>query len=187
MFPSILNLILGCTYLYKMFPKSKFFGRENMTWWDANDVREVDYIRGCFMLVRREAIEQVGVMDEQFFMYGEETDWCYRFKKNGWKVMFSPAGQIIHLHGASSKQVELKMIRQLRSGILLFIKKNRNRIVYISACLLVALFFLLRVPYWLCRAAFSKKTRGQDMKMTKVYVTSFFRALLGWKALCTSK
>jgi GT2 family glycosyltransferase len=61
MFPSILNLILGCTYLYKIFPKSKFFGRENMTWWDASEVREVDYVRGCFMLIRREAIEQVGV------------------------------------------------------------------------------------------------------------------------------
>jgi len=187
MFPSILNMLLSSTYLYKLFPKNRFFGRENMTWWDANNVREVDVVRGCFMLVRREAIEQVGVMDEQFFMYGEETDWCYRFKKKGWKVVFAPVGEIIHFGGASSKIVKFEMIRQLRSSILLFMKKNRNRIAYVTACLLVALFFFLRIPYWLCHAVYSKETRAQDIQMTRVYASSFFRSLLGWQALCSAK
>ncbi len=92
MFPSLLNMVLSSTYLYKLFPGSKFFGRERMTWWDRNDAREVDVVTGCFMLVRREAIEQIGLLDEYFFMYGEETDWCYRFKQAGWKVIFTPAG-----------------------------------------------------------------------------------------------
>jgi GT2 family glycosyltransferase len=87
MFPSILNMLLSSTYLYKIFPKSKFFGREQMTWWDRSDVREVDVVTGCFMLIRRKAIQQVGTMDEQFFMYGEETDWCYRW----------PAGKLCSL------------------------------------------------------------------------------------------
>ena len=104
MFPSVLNMLLSSTYLYKLFPKNRFFGREQMTWWDRNDVRQVDVVTGCFMLVRREAIEQVGTMDEQFFMYGEETDWCYRFRKKGWKVMFAPIGQIIHFGGQSTAQ-----------------------------------------------------------------------------------
>ncbi|MGD8501698.1 MAG: glycosyltransferase family 2 protein, partial [Phycisphaerales bacterium] len=56
MFPSILNMLLSSTYLYKLFPKSRFFGREQMTWWDRSDVREVDVVTGCFMLVRRKAI-----------------------------------------------------------------------------------------------------------------------------------
>ncbi len=88
MFPSILNMLLSSTYLYKLFPKNKFFGRERMTWWNRNDIREVDVVTGCFMLVRQDTIKKVGSMDEQFFMYGEETDWCYRFKQAGWKVMF---------------------------------------------------------------------------------------------------
>ena len=54
------------------------------------------------MLVRREAIEQVGMMDEQFFMYAEEIDWCYRFKKAGWKILFTPNAEIVHLGGASA-------------------------------------------------------------------------------------
>jgi len=149
MFPSVLNMLLSSTYLYKIFPRSRFFGREQMLWWDASDVREVDVVRGCFMLVRREAIEQVGVMDEQFFMYGEETDWCYRFRKNGWKVTFAPAGQIIHLGGASSRQDESRMRLQLSASILLFLRKHTTWIQYAFACLLTALFFLVRVPYWL--------------------------------------
>ena len=71
MYPSILNMFLSATYLYKLFPRSKFFGRERMSWWDRNDTREVDVVTGCFMLVRRGAIEQVGLMDERFFVYGE--------------------------------------------------------------------------------------------------------------------
>ena len=90
MFPSILNMILSVSYLYKLFPGNRFFGRERMTWWSRDDERLVDVVTGCFMLVRHRAIEDVGIMDERFFMYGEETDWCYRFKQAGWKVMFTP-------------------------------------------------------------------------------------------------
>jgi GT2 family glycosyltransferase len=187
MYPSLLNMLLSSMYLYKLFPKSRLFGRERMTWWDRNDVREVDVVTGCFMLVRRKAIEQVGVIDEQFFMYGEETDWCFRFHKSGWKVMFAPVGEIIHFGGGSSRMVKYEMICQLRSSILLFIKKNRNRVAYVAACILVALFFFFRIPYWLGRAAFLRKTRAQDIRMTKAYARSFFRALLGWQALCMSK
>ena len=66
-------------------------------------------------------------------------------------------------------------------------KVFRNRVIYVVACLLVALFFFLRIPYWLFRAAFSRRTRAQDIRMAGVYTTSFFRALFGWQALCIAK
>ncbi len=110
MFPSTLNMLLLSSYLYKLFPKSKFFGRERMTWWDRNNIREVDVVTGCFMMVRRAAIKQVGMMDEQFFMYGEETDWCYRFKQAGWKILFTPIAEIIHLGEASSRQMKSELV-----------------------------------------------------------------------------
>jgi len=156
MFPSILNMLLSTTYLYKLFPKNKFFGREQMTWWDRKSTRQVDVVTGCFMLVRREAIERVGLMDERFFMYVEETDWCYRFKQAGWKVMFTPCGEIIHLHGASSKQVKPKMVGQWRKSMLLFFKKHRSPSAHRLAWILIALFFATRVPYWSARAVISK-------------------------------
>ncbi|MHA2314383.1 MAG: glycosyltransferase family 2 protein [Candidatus Hermodarchaeia archaeon] len=184
MFPSILNMLLSSTYLYKIFPKSKFFGREQMTWWDRSDVREVDVVTGCFMLIRRKAIQQVGTMDEQFFMYGEETDWCYRIKLAGWKVMFTPVCEIIHLGGQSSRQKRSKMILQLRGSILLFMKKHNSFLTYALACLLVALFFFLRVPYWLIRAMFSRHNKSDDILIARAYLAGACKALLGAESLC---
>ena len=187
MFPSVFNMLLSSTYLYKLFPKSKLFGRERMSWWDRTDVREVDVVTGCFMLVRQDAIRKVGSMDERFFMYGEETDWCYRFRQAGWKVMFTPTAEIIHLGGASSSKIKPEMVLQLRGSILLFIKKHMSHMAYATACFFVALFFLLRIPYWLCRAVFWKNTRSRDMQITKTYARGVFKVLLGWQGLCLAK
>lgn len=184
MFPSILNMLLSSTYLYKFFPKNKFFGREQMAWWDRSDIREVEVVTGCFMLIRQKAIQQVGTMDEQFFMYGEETDLCYRFRQAGWKVMFTPVCEIIHLGGQSSRQKRSKMILQLRGSILLFMKKHNSSLKYALACLLVALFFFLRVPYWLLRAVFSHKNKSDDILIARTYLTGACKALLGAKNLC---
>lgn len=179
MFPSVLNMLLSSTYLYKLFPKSRFFGREQMTWWDRNDVRPVDVVTGCFMLVRRDAIEQVGMMDEQFFMYCEETDWCYRFRKNGWKVMFAPAGEIIHFGGQSTAQKPVAMIVQLRLSILKFMKKHYSRPAYIIARFLVALFFALRLPVWLVKAFVRPAARGEATIKMKAYAAGVVSCLFG--------
>lgn len=184
MFPSILNMLLSTSYLYKLFPKSKFFGRQHMTWWGRDDVRKVDVATGCFMLVRQEAIEQVGVMDEQFFMYGEDTDWCYRFKKAGWRILFTSSAEIIHIRGASSKQRKPEMKLQLRGSKLLFWKKHRSRFMYIIACLLVAVFFLLRVPYWLGMAVITRNDRNSQLRTAWAYIVGAFKALTGGRSLC---
>jgi len=185
MFPSLLNMLLSSSYLYKLFPKSKFFGREMMTWWLRNDAREVDVVTGCFMLIGRKAIEQVGLMDEEFFMYGEETDWCYRFKQAGWKILFTPCAEIIHLHGASTNQIKPLMVMQLRGSILLFLKKHRGHFIYALACLLIAIFFILRVPYWLGKAILSKYDRNNHLQTARAYVIGAFRALMGGRGLRT--
>jgi GT2 family glycosyltransferase len=185
MFPSILNMLLAAAYLYKIFPQSRFFGRERMTWWDRNDKREVDVVTGCFMLVRREAIEQVGLMDERFFVYGEETDWCYRFKQAGWKVLFTPRAEIIHYGGQSSKQVAPQMSLQLRGSILQFMKKNRSGLEYRLACFLVFIFFALRIPIWFFKWIIGGKNRAYNWMRMKVYLVGSWRLLVGGaKALC---
>jgi GT2 family glycosyltransferase len=184
-FPSVLNMFLWATYLSKLLPKSKLFGRERMTWWHRNDEREVDVVTGCFMLVRQEAIKQVGMMDERFFVYGEETDWCYRFKQAGWRILFTPNAHIIHLGGASSEQIKSEMVLQLRASILLFFKKHKGRFSYGLACLFVSLFFVLRVSFWLVRAIVFKRMRHSYLQTTKTYAIGTIRALLGWQALAS--
>ena len=179
MFPSILNLFLSTFYLCHLFPQNRFFGRERMSWWDWRDCREVDVITGCFMFVRREAINQVGMMDDSYFMYFEETDWCYRFKKAGWKILFTPDAEIVHLGGGSSKQVRSEMFQQHIRSMLLFFKKHTGGRSYRLACVLLALCFFLRVPFWLAKAIFSINARRANTKKAKDYATGAFMAMLG--------
>jgi GT2 family glycosyltransferase len=177
MFPSILNMLLSTTYLYKLFPKSKFFGRERMTWWDRRDEREVDVVTGCFMLVRHEAIKQVGMMDEQYFVYGEETDWCYLFKKAGWKVVFAPVGEVVHFGGQSTEKIRGEMLVQLRLSILKFMGKHRGWLTHKMACFLVASFFAVRVPIWLLISIFGRKYRKQAVLKLRAYLSGIGQVL----------
>jgi GT2 family glycosyltransferase len=185
MFPSLLNMFLSSTCLYKLFSRSRFFGRERMTWWDRNDEREVDVVTGCFMLVKREALEKVGLMDERFFMYGEETDWCYRFKDSGWKVMFTPSAEIIHLGGRSSKKIVREMALQVRGSILQFLGKHRPRWEYILACLLMCFFCMVRIPFWFLCFVFSRQKRKHSLERMKIYALCTWRIFTaGGKGLC---
>ncbi len=89
--------------LSKLFPRHPVFGRYNLTYLDPNQVAEVDSVVGAFMLVRREAIQQVGLLDEDFFMYGEDLDWAYRMTQAGWKVYYNPAVTVLHVKRAASR------------------------------------------------------------------------------------
>jgi hypothetical protein len=179
MFPSILNMLLLSSYLYKLFPRSKFFGREQMTWWDRNDIKEVDVVTGCFMLIRQKAIQQVGTMDEQFFMYGEETDWCYRFKQAGWKILFTPCAEIIHLGGQSAQKRATTMVVQLRKSILQFMKKHHGPLVYRTACLLIILFLAVRLPIWSVIAFFQRAQSSEAAIKKRAYCTGIANILFG--------
>lgn len=89
-------------YLDKIFPKSKLFASYNMTYLPEDETYEVDSLVGAFMMVRTKAMQQVGYFDEDYFMYGEDIDWCYRFWQKGWKIMYHPSVKVIHYKGASS-------------------------------------------------------------------------------------
>ena len=89
--------------LSRLFPRSPRFGRYNLTYLDPNELTEVDSVVGAFMLVRAETIGQVGLLDETFFMYGEDLDWAYRIRKAGWKIYYNPQVTVLHIKGASTK------------------------------------------------------------------------------------
>jgi N-acetylglucosaminyl-diphospho-decaprenol L-rhamnosyltransferase len=85
----------------KLFPHSPFFGRYNLTYLDPDQLSEVDSVNGAFMLVRARAIEQVGLLDQDFFFGGEDLDWAYRIKAAGWKVYYNPSVVVQHVKRAS--------------------------------------------------------------------------------------
>lgn len=187
MYPSLLNMLLSATYLYKIFPKNRFFGRERMTWWDFDDVREVETICGCFSLVRAEAIKQVGLMDEAYYVYGDDPDWCYRFKKSGWKNLFTPDAKIVHYGGQTTKQRPQEFKLQLCGSRLIFMKLHRSRPVFTLACLIVALSLFLRIPYWIVKALINKDERENAIKTAGTYLTGGFYCLVDWKRLLMNR
>lgn len=126
-FPSLLNLALSLSRLFVLFPRNRFFGRSRMTWWDYDTVREVDAVAGCFMLVRRTAIDEVGPMPEEYFMYSEDTDWCWQFHRRGYKTMYTPETVVMHLREASSSQCAEDMHILQRRSLLKFLEKKSGR------------------------------------------------------------
>lgn len=89
--------------LSRLFPRSRLFGRYNMTFSDPDRLIEVDSVVGAFMMVRREAIAQAGLLDETYFMYGEDLDWAFQIKANGWKIYYNPAVTVKHVKRAASR------------------------------------------------------------------------------------
>ncbi len=90
------------TKLDRIFPKSKLFGQYHLTYKPLSQSHEIDSPSGCFYLVRRSIIEKVGLLDEDYFFYGEDVDWSYRIKKNGGKIYYYPYAKVIHHKGISS-------------------------------------------------------------------------------------
>ena len=154
-----------------------------MMWWQYNDVREVETVAGCFSLVRKEAIEQVGVMDELYFVYGDDPDWCYRFHKADWKIMFTPEAQIIHYGRQTTKKMPRKFLFQRFGSRLIFMKLHKSRLTFQFTRILTALFFLLRVPYWLAVAMLDKNESKNSIQTARTYLIGGFYCLTDWRRL----
>ena len=90
--------------LSRLVPRSKRFGRYNFTYLDADQLSEVDSVSGAFMMVRSDAIAQAGLLDEDFFMYGEDLDWAFRIRSAGWKAIYNPDVTVLHVKRASTRR-----------------------------------------------------------------------------------
>ena len=101
MLPSPLNKILHITGLAARFPKSRFFGRVDFSWWNHTEPRSVGWVVGAYFLIRRKTMEEIGVLDDRYFLYYEEIDYCLRARRSGWNVVFYPHASVIHLGGQS--------------------------------------------------------------------------------------
>lgn len=123
-FPGPWTSFTKVTGLSTLFPKSKLFARYNLTYLDENQTYEVDAISGSFMMMRKEVYDKVGGFDEQFFMYGEDLDLCYRIQKAGYKIYYVHSTQIIHYKGESTKRSSLDETKVFYDAMHLFVKKH---------------------------------------------------------------
>ncbi len=100
-FPTLWRLATEYLFLRKLAPHSRALNGFYAGGFDHDTVTEAEFVMGAAMLVRREAIAEVGPLDESFFLFSEEVDWCYRFEQAGWKVYFTPEAEVVHIGGAS--------------------------------------------------------------------------------------
>ncbi|MDX1523670.1 MAG: glycosyltransferase family 2 protein [Anaerolineae bacterium] len=139
------------------------YGTYSMKTWVLDQPRQVDALLGACLLVRREVLDQIGLLDEQYFIYSEEIDLCYRIQKAGWKLYWVPEAKIIHYGGQSTQQVRTKMFLQLYRSKLLFFRKHYGWLaaqIYKLIILFAALGRILVSPVaWLGNSDRRKKQR----------------------------
>lgn len=123
-FYTIPIIIFRRTFLGSLFPNSKVLQRHLMMDWDHNSVREVDWVAGASFLMRREAVNRIGFFDEKFIFGFEDVDWCYRAKKDGWKIYYFPQGKIVHFVQRSSAKGFNRMAFEHLKSAFIFYRKN---------------------------------------------------------------
>jgi len=113
------------TGLSRLFPKSKLFGEYLLSYLDEDETHEVAGVSGSCMLIRREVIDQIGLLDERFFAYQEDADYCFRARQAGWKVFYVPTAKIIHYGGVGGSHVQpYRSIIEWHRSYWLYYRKN---------------------------------------------------------------
>ncbi len=145
-FPGVWNMFCRALALDSFFPGNKAFTGYKLYYWPQDSLRPVDILTGCFWLVRREALTRVGLLDEGFFMYAEDMDWCKRFWEQGWQVFFVPSAEAIHYGGASSSNSPVRFYLEMHRANLQYWKKHHS-------CFSVAGYFVIMCMHELLRTA----------------------------------
>lgn len=151
MWPSHLNLILQTSGLWKLKrPRAlvPFFGRYQMMDWQRDSERPVESISGCYLMLRREVLEEVGPLDEDFFFFGEETDWCRRISDAGWQLMFAPVGEIVHYGSASARKLNHKRDLMLTDATVRLHRKHGGALAGAGAWAIILAFNISRAVGW---------------------------------------
>ena len=110
--------------LSALFPRSRKFGRYHLSYLDENKTHEVDVLAGAFMMLRKETLDKVGLLDEEFFMYGEDIDLSYRITRGGYKNFYFPETTIIHYKGESTKKGTLNYVKVFYTAMIIFARKH---------------------------------------------------------------
>lgn len=172
-FPSLSNFIIENLFLHDILPRSRLFGRPYMTYFGYNEIKEVDVLLGAYMMLKKEMVEKIGFFDDQFFMYSEEMDYCYRAKKANWKVCFYPDTEIIHLGAESTKRYATRMFIELHRSHHQLIQKYHSAgyLFIVKAVLLLGL--LLRMNISLGNLLLSQGSK-EKIKVVKYDLHKYF-------------
>ncbi len=142
------------TGLSALFPKSEIFGRYHLGFLDENKIHEVEVLSGAFMLIRKKALGETGLLDETFFMYGEDVDLSYRITKAGYKNYYFPETRILHYKGESTRKGSLNYVRMFYNAMLIFERKHfSSQLIFGYSFLVTIAVYLTAVGSFFRRAA----------------------------------
>jgi GT2 family glycosyltransferase len=169
-FPTVSAALFRLTYLSIIFPRHKLFSKYNMTYADPSACIEVDALSGACMMVRRQAIDQIGLLDEDIFMFGEDIDWCWRIKEASWQVYYLPQAVVYHTHGAASRLRPVGASIDLHKGMAVFYRKHLairywapfNALVY-AAIWSRAAFFIV-IHYLLAKIRKTNQVKSNECR-----------------------
>jgi GT2 family glycosyltransferase len=126
--------------VWRLFHLDKFhpYGLYPMHTWDSETPRSVEVLQGASLILRRQALDQIGLLDEDYFVYSEEVDLCHRLKTAGWRLYWVPRSLVIHYEGQSTQQVSKEMFMHLYRGKLLYFRKHHGPLsVFLYKCILL--------------------------------------------------
>jgi len=178
-FPTLWNVFCESFFLDKLFPTSRIFGGLHMTYFNYDRVAKVDRVMGAFLMVRRKALDDFGLMDERFFFYSEEVDWCYRAWQKGWPVYFFPGTQAVHYGGGSADPVSPALFVERHKNRHLFYKKNHGIFSSLAMRAIAGVGIVLRLALWSAIAAYAYLRRRPDTATCAKKVAAY-RATAKW-------
>jgi N-acetylglucosaminyl-diphospho-decaprenol L-rhamnosyltransferase len=126
-FPTPWRLATEYLFLRKLAPRSRLLNAFYGAGFRHDEAREIDFAKAAGFLLRRAAFDEVGPFDEDFFLFSEETDWCYRAREAGWQSFFYPGAEVVHVGGASWRRESATLFREQVGGHLRFLAKHRGR------------------------------------------------------------
>lgn len=159
-FPTPGVALARMTLLSRLFPRSRWFGRYNLTYLPEDVETEIDAPCGAFMMVRSSVVAEVGLLDEAYFMYGEDLDWAFRIKAAGWRIMYLPTAIVHHVKGASSGRNRQQTIRWFYEAMRIFYRKHYRPVYPRSVSWMVLLAIGLRERLELISARVSRRIRA---------------------------
>jgi GT2 family glycosyltransferase/lipopolysaccharide/colanic/teichoic acid biosynthesis glycosyltransferase len=147
-FPSPSVAIYRIIGLSKLFPGNKLFGRYNLTYLNENETYEVDAVCGAFMMIEKATYDKVGGFDEDYFMYGEDLDLCYKIKQAGYKIFYYSGTSIIHFKGESTKKSSISYVNNFYGAMRIFVEKNlHKKFALLNAVIKILIFYRALISY----------------------------------------
>jgi GT2 family glycosyltransferase len=173
--PTLWTIFLRALFLDSLFKGTGVFGGFLMKDFQFDQTRDIDVLNGWLWMARREALEHVGPLDDRFFMYAEDVDWCKRFHMAGWRVVFYPEAKALHYGGASSANAPSRFNVEMQRANLQFWKKYHGRISLFFYLLLSCLSYAIRAAGWALVYLAKRTSRSRAQIEVRQYLKC-----LGW-------